>query len=76
MMFSKFIEIQLLNGVDKQEILHFTKLMGRERDNLPLISSFVPAKTIKAYLVNSEGIDSTSNILLIIIRSLSIFYVS
>jgi len=73
-MFSKFIELQFMDGIDKHEVSYFTKLMEQERskETPMLITPFIPRSIIKAYPVNNTGISSSSIVLRIIYRSLSI----
>lgn len=62
MMFSKFIELQFMDGIDKHEVLYFTKLITQERtkESPMLITPFIPRSVIKVYSVNNTGIDSSS----------------
>lgn len=61
-MFANFIENQFLGGPDKQELIHFTKLMTQERTkaNATVITPFVPTKTTRAYPPNSQGVPPAS----------------
>ena len=58
-MFAKFIEMQFLDGPDKEEILYFSTLMSRERtiENPVIMIPFIPNKIIKAYQPNIHNID-------------------
>lgn len=61
-MFANFIENQFLGGPDKQELLHFSKLMTQERTKTTtVITPFVPSKVTRAYPPNSQGIPPASN---------------
>jgi hypothetical protein len=64
-MFASFIEIQLLGGLGKQELLHFTKLMPEKRSKTrrTIITPFVPTNITIACLPNTTGIDKSSNLL-------------
>ncbi len=58
-MFANFIEIQFLDGPEKQELLYFSKLITQERTKVAptVITPFVPLKTTRGYPPNAAGID-------------------
>ena len=60
-MFANFIEIQFLDGPEKQELLYFSKLITQERTkaNPTIITQFVPFKTTRGYPPNPQGINPT-----------------
>lgn len=62
-MFANFIENQFLGGPDKQELLHFSKLMTQERTktSATVIGPFVPSKVTRAYPPNSQGVPPASS---------------
>jgi hypothetical protein len=64
-MFANFIEIQFLDGPDKQELLYFAKLMTQERTKTTpmIIVPFTPSKVTRGYPPNTSGIDSSSTMI-------------
>lgn len=61
-MFANFIEVQFLGGPDKQELIYFSKLMKQERTraNPTVLVPFNPAKIVRSYPPNSQGVVSSS----------------
>lgn len=64
-MFANFIEVQFLDGLEKQELLYFSKLISQERTKAQptVIVPFVPLKTTRSYPPNTQGIDPASTFL-------------
>lgn len=62
-MFANFIQQHFMDGPEREEILYFTKLLEQERTKevSTLIVPFKPLNVIKAYSVNNDGINSSSN---------------
>lgn len=62
-MFANFIEVQFLDGPEKQELLYFSKLISQERTKAQptVIVPFSPLKTTRSYPPNAQDIESSSN---------------
>jgi len=59
-MFANFIEIQFLDGPEKQELLYFSKLITQERSksNPTIITGFNPEKTTRGFPPNPIDVES------------------